>query len=128
VIILPPTFNYSAENLKLKAGGITMLAYLSLLWSWLVKSDEIESAKNRAEICAQVMLEYFGLQHFLEHMLPIQVRVCWSLGHFIYVWLGNDETAPTGLKAIRIAKVTLKYKSEKVTLKVWLVASKSPID
>lgn len=105
-----------------------MLAYLSLLWSWLVKSDEIESAKNQAEICAQVMLEYFGLQHFLEHMLPIQVRVCWSLGHFIYVWLGNDETAPTGLKAIRIAKVTLKYKSEKVTLKVWLVASKSPID
>lgn len=105
-----------------------MLAYLSLLWSWLVKSDEIQSAKNRAEISAQVMLEYFGLQHFLEHMLPIQVRVGWALGHFIYIWLGTDETAPTGLKSIRIAKVTLTYKSEKVILKLWLVATKSPID
>ena len=105
-----------------------MLAYLSLIWSWLVKPDEIQSAKNRAEIAAQVMLEYFGLQHFLEHMLPIQVRVGWALGHFIYVWLGNDETAPQGLKAIRIGKVTLKYKGEKVILKLWLVASKSPID
>ena len=95
-----------------------MLAYLSLIWSWLVKPDEIQSAKNRAEICAQVMLEYFGLQHFFEHMLPIQVRVCWALGNFIYVWLGNNETAPKGFKAIRIGKVTLKYKSEKVTLKM----------
>jgi hypothetical protein len=105
-----------------------MLVYLSLIWSWLVKPDEIQSAKNRAEICAQVMLEYFGLQHFLEHMLPIQVRVCWALRHFIYVWLGNDETAPKGLKAIRIGKVTLKDKGERVILKLWLVASKSPID
>jgi hypothetical protein len=105
-----------------------MLAYLSLIWSWLVKSDEIQLAKNRAEISAQVMLEYFGLQRFLEHMLPIQVVVGWALGHFIYVWLGNDETAPQGLKAVRIGKVTLKYKGEKVILKLWLVASKSPID
>jgi len=105
-----------------------MLAYLSLIWTWLVKPDEIQSAKNRVEISAQIMLEYFGLQRFLEHMLPIQVRVGWSLGHFVYVWLGNDETAPQGLKAIRIGKVTLKYKGEKVILKLWLVASKSPID
>jgi hypothetical protein len=104
-----------------------MLAYLSLIWSWLVKSDEIQLAKNRAEVSAQVMLEYFGLQRFLEHILPIQVSVCWALGHFVYVWLGNDETAPKGFKAIRIGKVTLKYKSEKVVLKLWLVASKSPI-
>ena len=68
-----------------------MLAYLSLIWSWLVKPDEIQSAKNRVEITAQVLLEYFGLQHFFEHMLPIQVRVGWTLGHFIYVWLGNEK-------------------------------------
>jgi hypothetical protein len=74
------------------------------------------------------MLEYFGLQYFLEHILPIQVGVGWALGHFIYIWLGTDETAPTGLKSIRIARMTLKYKSEKVILKLWLVASKSPID
>ena len=105
-----------------------MLAYLALLWTWLVKPDEVQSAKNRSKTCAQVMLEYFGLQHFLEHMLPVQMRVDWALGHFIYVWLGNGETAPKGFKAIRIGKVTLKYKDEKVILKLWLVASKSPID
>jgi hypothetical protein len=105
-----------------------MFAYLSLFWAWLVKSDEIQSARNRAEVSAQVMLEYFGLQHFLEHFLPIQVRVGWALGHFIYVWLGNDQTAPTRLKCIRISKVTLRYKNKTVVLKLWLVASKSPID
>ncbi len=105
-----------------------MLAYLSLIWSWLVKPDEIQSARNRAEILAQVMLEYFGLHYFLEHMLPIQVRVWWALGHFIYVWLGSDQTVPTGLKSIKLGKVTLKYKGDTVVLRLWLVASKFSID
>jgi len=106
-----------------------MLSYLSILWAWLVKSEEIQLAKNRSTTYAGVALGYFGLEKFIVEILPIKERVCWVLGHFIYVWIGQDEQAPPKeLKSIRIGKFKLKWKGAELILKIWLVASKKVID
>jgi len=106
-----------------------VLSYLSILWAWLVKSEEIQSAKNRSTTYAGVALSYFGLERFIAGILPIKERVCWALGHFIYVWVGQDEQAPPKeLKSIRIGKFKLKWKGAELILKIWLVASKKVID
>jgi len=106
-----------------------MLGYLSLLWTWLVKLEKIQVAKTRSMTYAGVALGYFGLEKFIVEILPIKERVCWALGHFIYVWVGQDEQAPPKeLKSIRIGKFKLKWKGAELILKIWLVASKKVID